>query len=162
VPSLSGEEAPHTIVMTQVPVYPTNASINERVKRIGYDLVTSDDCTRYTFSEDKFSRLIKPAFGRGERKRSENELDHHSVFVMEAGSEELSREYPDLAIDNPFPQLPVELEKHVEVAFNRIMVRRDSTPERMMLWESVALMQIYTMMAIGYINSQERLVRATE
>ena len=156
VPSLSGEEAPHKVTITDVPVYYVNADVDERAKRRGYDIFTSDDCTRNVFSDDKFSRKMKSAFGREERTGSENEFDHHSVLVLEAACKEASRMYPILALDNPIPALPNGIEELIDLAFRRVrIVGPGVASEGMMLWESKALMQIYTMMGIAYLNTRK-------
>ncbi|MFH1105638.1 MAG: hypothetical protein V1731_00290, partial [Candidatus Aenigmatarchaeota archaeon] len=151
LPSLSGENAPHNIVLANVPVYDASRGIDERTKRIGYALSTSDDCGRSIYSGDKFSRRIKTAFGREERVRSENEIDHHSVYGIEAACNLITVQYPGLAIDNPIPSLPDDFGKYLDFAFRRIRVMNKN--QGRMLWESNALMQMYCMAAIGYLNT---------
>lgn len=152
LPSLSGESAPHDIVLANVPVYDASRGIDERTKRVGYGISTSDDCGRSTYSGDKFSRKIKTAFGREERVRSENEIDHHSIYGIEAACDLIAIRYPGLAIDNPIPSLPDGFEKYLNFAFRRIRVM--DKDEGRMLWESNALMQIYCMAVIGHLNAK--------
>ncbi|MFH0889629.1 MAG: hypothetical protein V1836_00610 [Candidatus Aenigmatarchaeota archaeon] len=152
LPSLAGESAPHDIVLTNVPVYEINRGVDERTKRIGYGIRTSDDCERHIYSNDKFTRKIKTAFGSEERVRSENEFDHHSIYGIEAGCDLIAVQYPGLAIDNPIPALPDGFEKYIDFAFKRIRVMDKN--EGNMMWESKALMQIYGMAVIGYLNAK--------
>ncbi len=155
LPSLSGESAPHDLVLTNMPVYQTCQEIDVRTKRIGYGISTSDDCGRSTFSGDKFSRKIKTVFGLEERARSENEFDHHSIFGIEAACNLISAQYPGLSIDNPIPELPKGFDRYLDLAFTRIRVldKKDKNGGYM-LWESNALTQIYSMTVIGYLNDK--------
>ncbi len=154
--SLSGEEAPHEITIDRVPVYLLSKGVTELTKRVGYGIHTSDDCKRSVFSEDKFGRET----GRKkERTGPENEFDHHSYFVLKIAGEQIRKEHPILAIDDIFPKLPAGLEQLIEPAFKRIVVIKrngDGEEKREMLWESVARMQVYTMMAVGYLNMKEK------
>ncbi len=153
LPSLAGESAPHDIVLSSVPVYEIKRGVDERTKRIGYGISTSDDCERHTYSNDKFSRRIKTAFGREERVRKENEFDHHSIYGIEAACDLVAVQYPGLTVDNPIPELPNGFEKYIELAFRRIRIMDKGDGQ--MLWESKALMQIYGMAVIGYLNAKE-------
>ncbi len=156
VPSLSGEQEPHKLTITNVPVYYVEMGVNEITKRRGYGIFTSDDCMRNAFADDKFSRKVKSQFGREERTGSENEFDHHSVFVLDAAAVLVSQQYPMLAIDNPIPKVPNGVEELVELTFRRIRVIGPGvTDEGIMLWQSKALMQVYTMMGIAYLNSKQ-------
>ena len=155
VPSLSGEQAPHKITITGIPIYYVEMNVDEKIKRRSYDLFTSDDCMRNIFSDDKFSRKIKSNFGQEERTGNENEIDHHSVLVLDAAAKLVSRQYPILAMENPIPAVPEGVEELVETAFRRIRVVGPGVAEDgIMLWQSKALMQIYTMMSIAYLNSK--------
>ncbi len=155
VPSISDEQGPHKVVITNVPVYYVEKGVDERTKRRGYSVFTSDDCMRNAFADDKFSRKVKSPFKLEERVGSENELDHHSVFVLDAAASMVSSQYPILAIDNPLPEVPEGTEELVETAFRRIRVIGPGVAnDGIMLWQSKALMQIYTMMSIGYLNSK--------
>lgn len=154
LPSLSGESAPHDIVLTNVPVYEVERGVDVRTKRVGYGISTSDDCGRSTYSEDKFSRKIKTPFGLGERMRSENEFDHHSIFGIEAACDLIGVQYPGLAIDNPIPALPDGFDRYLDFAFRRIRVIDPRSKNDYMLWESKALMQLYSMAVIGHLNAK--------
>ncbi len=156
VPSLSGESAPHDLVLTNAPVYEIASGVGAATKRTGYGITTSDDCGRNTFSDDKFSRKIRTAFGLEERVRSENEFDHHSIFVIEAACDLIAAQYPGLAIDNPIPAVPSEVDRFLDVAFSRIrVIDPKDRNSGYMLWESKALMQLYTMAVIGYLNTKK-------
>ncbi len=152
LPSLASETAPHDIVLTNVPVYDASIGVDERTKRIGYGIRTSDDCARSAYSEDRFGRKIRTAFGREERMRSENEFDHHSIYGIEAACGLIGIQHPGIVIDNPIPSLPPGFEKYMDFAFSRIRV--SGRNESRMLWESTALMQIYSMAVIGYLNAK--------
>ncbi len=156
VPSLSGEQEPHKLTIANVPLYYVDTGVSEIGKRRGYDIFTSDDCMRNAFADDKFSRKIKSQFGRQERTGSENEFDQHSVFVLDAAAVLVSQQYPMLAMDNPIPEVPNGVEELVELAFRRIRVIGPRiADEGIMLWQSKALMQVYTMMGIAYLNSKQ-------
>ncbi|MBI2175969.1 hypothetical protein HYU40_01290 [Candidatus Woesearchaeota archaeon] len=155
VPSFSGEQAPHKITITGAPVYYVETDVDEKAKRRGYDIFTSDDCMRNVFSDDKFSRKIKSVFGKQDRVGSENEFDHHSVLVLDAAAKLVSQQYPFIALDDPIPAVPEGVEELVEVAFRRIRVTGPGVAdEGIMLWQSKALMQIYTIMATAYMNGK--------
>ncbi len=156
LPSLSGESAPHDIVLTNVPVYEESLGVDVRTKRIGYGISTSDDCGRSIYSDDKFTRKIKTPFGLEERVRSENEFDHHSIFGIEAACDLIAVQYPGLAIDNPFPALPDGFDRYLDFAFRRIrVIDTRNRNNGFMLWESKALMQLYGMAVIGYLNAKK-------
>lgn len=158
LPSLSGESAPHDIVITNVPVYQASLGVDERTKRVGYGISTSDDCGRSAFSGDKFSRKIRTAFGLEERVRSENEFDHHSIFGIEAACNLISAQYPGLLIDNPIPELPEGFDRYLDLAFTRLrIIDLKDKNGGYMLWESNALMQLYSMVVIGYLNDKRVL-----
>ena len=157
IPSLSGEQTPHKVTVMNLPVYDEREGVVQRTKRRGYDLFTSDDCMRNVFSDDKFSRKIKGIAGRTERTTSENEVDHHTIVTILLASDLVSQQYPGLAVDNPIPKVPEGVEELVEVTFRRIRVVGIRNDERM-LWESTALMQIYTMMTIAYLNTRKAQV----
>lgn len=152
VPSFRGDEKPHNIVISNLPIYSRGQGIPEAAKRRGYDVFVQDDCKRNFFSDDKFGR--KRPYVIGEETRNENELDHHFVLVVEAASGLISRQYPELAVDNPIPKMPEGVEDLVEAAFKRIRILEPSKNRATMLWKSTNLMQVYTMMAVAYLNSK--------
>ncbi len=159
VPSLSGEEAPHVLTITNAPIYVENIGPSELTKRTGYGIKTSDDCGRAVFCDYKYGRIIKTAFGLEERVRSENEFDHHSILTLDIAKDMLAVQYAGLTLDYPIPAVPKGVEEFVEAAFRRIRVTDDKIANGgKMLWESVALMQIYTMMACAYVNTKNREV----
>ncbi len=158
VPSLSGENGPYTVTIGSVPVYFLEHGFGEKAKAVSYEIFNSDvECGRKNFSEYKFGRRIKAAFGKTKRSGREDEFDHHPLFVLDAASDIIKARYPGLAIDNPFPEVRNGVEDFVEAAYKRIVVtREDATPRKIMLWQSVALMQVCTMMAVGYLNMKEK------
>ncbi len=155
--SLSGEEAPHEITIDRVPVYLLSEGVTELAYRVGYGIHTSDGCKRSVFSEDKFGREIRR---KKERTGPENEFDHHSYFVLKIAGKQIGLQYPDLAIDDIFPDLQKGVEDLIEPVFRRVVIVKrngNGKEEREMLWQSVSLMQACTMMAVGYVNMKEKL-----
>lgn len=151
-PSFGGDEPPHDVAISNLPIYSLSQGITEATRRRGYEVFVQDNCKRNQFSDDKFGR--KRLLGLDEEVKNENELDHHFVLVVEAASDLISRQYPGLAIDSPIPKVPEGVEGLVEAAFKRIRVLEPRKNKEMMLWESTNLMQVYTMMAMAYLNSK--------
>lgn len=151
VPSFGGNDSEHNVMISSLPIY-QGQEVPEEAKRRGYDIFVQDDCKRHFFADDKFGRARLPGFD--DETRNENELDHHFVLVVDAASELIGRQNPGITIDNPIPKIPSGVEDLVEVAFQRIRLLEPSRNRAAMLWESTSLMQVYTMMAIGYLNSK--------
>ncbi len=156
VPSLSGEQAPHEIVARNVAVYDGSFGPTDMTRIVSYGLRTSDDCSRHTFSQEKFYRRMNPAFGYVKRTGEEIDIDHHTGLIILAAAEAMPRQRPGLGVYNPLPEVPKGVEQLVDVAYKRIMITEGEDNGRHMLWEFNGLMKIYTMMAVAYLNTKQR------
>lgn len=156
LPSLSGEDAPHDIVVRNVAVYDLRFKPTDRTRIASYGLRTSDDCLRHTYGSEKFYRLMNPAFGEVMRTGEEEDIDHHTGYVLLAAEDIMPRQRPGLSIYNPLSKVPDGVERLVDVPYKRIMITEGQEKERRMLWELTGLMKFYTMMAVAYVNSKQR------
>ena len=165
VPTFSGDTDPHKITIRHTPVYDVTIGITTRTKIAGRDMKIQDDCYWETFADYRYEREMRPAFGKSERRREENLQDYHAVLGLLGASDWLRANHPQLALDLPYPDLSQRVERLVQTAYHRIVVRtteysnsngNQPTVKFEMMSEYVSRMKMFTTLAWIYEASLQR------